>query len=226
MQLSWVRMVRWFALAAGIIAYPVLAHYSSTPSVATTWPSLGVAVSLTPSLAILLWLAWRSPKRLLMLLLCAAVGVLLALFWGALQRNFSWVYFLQHVGTNLMLAAVFGTTLMRGRPPLCTQFAEAVHRSSLAPEVLRYTRQITWAWTLFFLAMSLVSSVLFCCASIEAWSVFANFLSLPLIVLMFVIEYAVRLRKLPNMEKHSIMVGVRAFWKRPTALPGASSHPR
>ena len=226
MQLSWLRVVRWFALAVGIIAYPVLAHYSSTPSVAATWPSLGVAISLTPSLAILLWLAWRSPKRLLMLVLCAAVGVLLALFWGALQRNFSWVYFLQHVGTNLMLAAVFGATLVRGRQPLCTQFAEAVHRSSLAPEELRYTRQITWAWTVFFLAMSLVSSVLFCCASIEAWSVFANLLSFPLIVLMFVLEYAVRLRKLPNMEKHSIMVGVRAFWKRPAAIPGASSHPR
>jgi len=226
MQLSWLRVVRWFALAVGIIAYPVLAHYSSTSSVAATWPSLGVAISLTPSLAILLWLAWRSPKRLLMLVLCAAVGVLLALFWGALQRNFSWVYFLQHVGTNLMLAAVFGATLVRGRQPLCTQFAEAVHRSGLAPEELRYTRQITWAWTVFFLAMSLVSSVLFCCASIEAWSVFANFLSFPLIVLMFVLEYAVRLRKLPDMEKHSIMVGVRAFWKRPAALPGASSHPR
>lgn len=219
-------MVRWFAIAAGIIAYPVLAHYSATPSVAATWPSLGVAVSLTPSLAILLWLSGRSPRRLLMLLLCAAVGVLLALFWGALQRNFGWVYFLQHVGTNVMLAAVFGATLVRGRQPLVTKLAEAVHRSSLAPEVLRYTRQITWAWTVFFLAMSLVSSVLFCCASMEAWSVFANFLSFPLIVLMFALEYAVRLRRLPNLEKHSIMDGVRAFWKRPATLPGASSHPR
>jgi uncharacterized membrane protein len=219
-------MVRWFVIAAGIIAYPLLAHYSSTPAIAATRPSLGVAVSLTPSLAILLWLSWRSPKRLFMLLLCVAVGGLLALFWGALQRNFSWVYFLQHVATNLMLAAVFGTTLMRGRPALCTQFAEAVHRSSLEPEVLRYTRQITWAWTLFFLAMSLVSSVLFCCASIEAWSVFANFLSFPLIVLMFALEYAVRLRKLPNLEKHSIMAGVRAFWNRPATPPGAASRPR
>jgi uncharacterized membrane protein len=225
MRLSWTRVVRWFAIATGVIAYPVLAHYSSTPS-AAAWPLLGVAVSLTPSLAILLWLAWRSPRRLTMLLLCAAVGMMLALSWGALQRNFGWVYFLQHVGTNVMLAAVFGATLVRGRQPLVTKLAEAVHRSSLAPEVLRYTRQVTWAWTVFFLAMSLTSMVLFSCASMEVWSVFANFLSLPLIVLMFALEYAIRLRMLPHLERHSIMDGVRAFWKRPAALPGASSPPR
>ncbi|OGU22060.1 MAG: hypothetical protein A2580_17000 [Hydrogenophilales bacterium RIFOXYD1_FULL_62_11] len=226
MPLSVARVARGFIVAAGVIAYPVLAHYSAATSAATTLPSLGVAVSLAPSLAILLWLAWRSPRRLLMLALCVAVGVGLALFWGALQRNFNWVYFLQHVGTNVMLAAVFGTTLMRGRQALVTKLAETVHRTTLAPEVLRYTRQVTLAWTLFFLATALVSSALFCCASMEAWSIFANFLSFPLILLMFAVEYAVRLRKLPNLEKHSIMDGVRAFWKRPATLPDVSSNSR
>ena len=226
MRLAWARVTRWFAIVAGVVAYPVLAHYSAATSAATTWPSLGVAVSLAPSLAILLWLAWRSPKRPLMLLLCVVMGGVLGVFWGVLQRNFSWVYFLQHVGTNVMLAAVFGSTLVRGRQPLVTKLAEAVHRSSLAPEVLRYTRQVTLAWTLFFLAVSLVSGVLFCCASTKAWSVFANFLTFPLILLMFAVEYAVRLRKLPNLEKHSIMDGVRAFWNKPATLPDAPSSSR
>ena len=226
MPLSVARVARGFIVAAGVIAYPVLAHYSAATSAATTLPSLGVAVSLAPSLAILLWLAWRSPRRLLMLALCVAVGVGLALFWGALQRNFNWVYFLQHVGTNVMLAAVFGTTLMRGRQALVTKLAETVHRTTLAPEVLRYTRQVTLAWTLFFLATALVSSALFCCASMEAWSIFANFLSFPLILLMFAVEYAVRLRKLPNLEKHSIMDGVRAFGNKPATLPDTPSNSR
>ena len=226
MRLSWARVARGAAIAAGVVAYPVLAHYSAATSAATTSPSLGVAVSLAPSLAILLWLAWRSPRRLLMLLLCVAVGGMLGVFWGVLQRNFSWVYFLQHVGTNVMLAAVFGATLVRGRQPLVTKLAEVIHRGSLAPEVLRYTRQVTLAWMLFFLLVSLVSSVLFCCASIEAWSVFANFLTFPLILLMFAVEYAVRLRMLPNQEHHGIMEGMRAFWKKPTTLPGVSSNSR
>ena len=224
MRMSWTRIARGAVIAAGAVAYPVLAHLSTATSAATTLPSLGVAVSLAPSLAILLWLAWRSPRRLLMLLLCAAVAGLLVLFWGALQRNFSWVYFLQHAGTYLMLAAVFGTTLLRGRQPLVTRLAGMVHRTRLAPEVVRYTRQVTLAWTLFFLATAGVSGALFCCASMEAWSIFANFLTFPLILLMFWLEYAVRLRKLPDLERHSILEGVRAFWNKPATLPDTPSN--
>jgi len=216
-----VRAIRWILIAAGAIAYPVLAHYSAATSAATTFPSLGVAVSLAPSLAILLWLTWHSPKRPAMLLLCAVVGGLLWGVWGMLERNFSWVYFLQHAGTNVMLAAVFGVTLARGRQALCTRFAEVVH-GSLSPEEVRYSRQVTLAWTLFFLAISLISSVLFFFVSIEVWSVFANFLSFPLILLMFVVEYGIRLRKLPHQKKHSILDGMLAYWKTPAARPGVS----
>ena len=215
-----VRAVRWIAIAAGAIGYPVLAHYSATTSAATTFPSLGVAVSLAPSLAILIWLTWRSPMRRVMLLLCAVVGVLLWGVWGVLERNFSWVYFLQHAGAYVMLATAFGVTLARGRQPLCTRFAEAVH-GSLTPEEVRYSRQVTLAWMLFLLAISLISSVLFFFVSIEVWSVFANFLSFPLILLMFVVEYLIRLRKLPHQKKHSIMDGMLAYWKTPAARPGA-----
>jgi hypothetical protein len=59
-----------------------------------------------------------------------------------------------------------------------------------------------------------------------AWSVFANFLSFPLILLMFALEYAVRLRTLPDLEKHSILAGVRAFWDKPATLPDTSSNSR
>ncbi len=221
MNLILARTARWIAIAASGIGYAVLAYYSAATSAATSMPSLGVVVSLIPSLTILFWLTWRSPRRLSMLFVCALVGGLLWVFWGDLERNFNWVYFLQHVGIYIMLAAVFGVTLGRGRQALCTQFAEAVH-GSLAPDVLRYTRQITLAWVLFFLAISLISALLFFFAGIEVWSFFANFLSFPLILLMFAVEYWVRLRKLPHLEKHSILDGVRAFWKKPAAPVGAS----
>ncbi|OYY94166.1 MAG: hypothetical protein B7Y41_07510 [Hydrogenophilales bacterium 28-61-23] len=216
MNSTLLKGLRWAAIAIGVIGYSVLAHYSSATSAATTFPSLGVAVSLAPSLAILLMLAWRSPRRLLMSLACAGIGVLLWMFWGALERNFNWVYFLQHAGTNVMLAAVFGVTLSADKQPLCTRFAEAVH-GAVAPDVARYTRHVTLAWTLFFLAVSLTSTLLFLFAPIEVWSIFANFLSFPLILLMFVAEYLVRLRMLPNMEKHSIKDSMLAYWKTPVA---------
>lgn len=214
MSHSLARTIRWIAIAAGAIAYPVLAHYSTTPAAVTSTPWLGVATSLTPALAILLFMTWNSSRKPAMLLLCAVVGMLLWGFWGMLERNFSWAYFIQHAGTNLMLAAVFGATLARGRQALCSRFAEAVH-GSLAPEVLRYTRQLTLAWTLFFIAISLVSTLLFAFAPIETWSIFANFLTFPLVLLMFAVEFLVRLRKLPNLEKHNILDGMLAFWKTP-----------
>lgn len=225
MSFSLVRALRWILFVAGGIAYSVLAHYSAATSAATTWPSLGVAVSLAPSLAILLWLTWRSPRRWLMLMVCAGTGGLLWGFWEALERNFNWVYYLQHAGTNVMLAGVFGMTLARGRQPLCSRFAESVH-GNLSAELARYTRQVTQAWMLFFLAVSLVSSILFLFVGIEAWSVFANFLSFPLILLMFAAEYGVRVRTLPNLEKHSIMDGIRAYWGSAAAPSGVSSPPR
>jgi uncharacterized membrane protein len=216
-----VKGLRWIAIAAGIIGYSVLAHYSAATSASTAYPSLGVAVSLAPALGFLLLLAWRSPRRSAMLLLWAGAGLLLWGFWGVLERSFSWVYFLQHAGTHLMLAAVFGVTLAGGRQPLCTRFAEVVH-GGLNAELVRYTRQVTLAWTLFFLTVSLVSTLLFLFAPIEAWSVFANFLTLPLVLLMFAAEYLVRLRKLPQLEKHSIMDGILAYWKTSAPPPAAS----
>ncbi len=221
MTLTLVRAVRWTAIAAGAIAYPLLAYFSAATSAATTVPSLGVAVSLTPPLAILIWLTWRSAGRLATLLLCAVACALLWWFWEALERNFGWVYFIQHAGINVMLAALFGLSLARGRQPLCTRFAEAV-RGSLVPDVVRYTRQVTLAWMLFFLVVGLVSSILFWSCSIEAWSTFANFLSPPLIALMFVAEYLVRLRKLPHLERHSIMKSILAFRTIPKVSSGAS----
>lgn len=225
MNVTLVRAVRWLLIAAAGVSYSMLAHYSAATSAATTWPSLGVAVSLAPSLALLLWLTWRSPRRLAMLAVCAGVGGLLWHFWGALERNFNWVYFLQHAGTYAMLAGVFGITLARGRQPLCSRFAEMVH-GGLTDELARYSRQVTQAWMVFFLAVSLASCLLFFLAGIEAWSVFANFLSFPLIVLMFGAEYWVRLRRLPHLEKHSIMDGVRAYWKSAAQPSGVPSQPR
>ena len=212
MSHSMARTVRWVVIAAGAITYPVLAHYSTTPAAVTSMPWLGVGMSLAPSLAILLWLTWNSSRKPAMLLLCVGVGMLLWGFWGALERNFSWVYFIQHTGTNLMLAAVFGVTLARDRQALCTRFALAVH-GSLAPEVLRYTRQLTLAWALFFIAMGLISGLLFSLAPIKTWSIFANFMTFPLVMLMFAVEFLIRLRKLPNLERHNILDGILAFWK-------------
>lgn len=222
MNLTPARVLRWTLIAAGAIAYPFLAYYSTTPDVIARTPWLGVATALAPALAILAWISWRSPRKVEMTLVWAAIGAALWLFWGTFERNFSWVYLLQHAGTNLMLAAMFGVTLVGDRQALCTRFAEAVH-GGLTPEIERYSRQVTLAWTLFFVAMALTSVALFALTPLESWAVFANFLTFPLVLLMFAIEYRVRLYKMPDVPKHSILDGMRAFWKTPAGRSDPSS---
>ena len=223
MSLTPVGVVRRSAIAAGVIAYPVLAHYSTATSTANSFPALGLTVSLAPVLAIAAWLAWRSPRPFAMLVLCAAAGCLLWLYRDTLERHFGWVYFIQHAGIYVLLGAAFGLTLRRGRAPLCTRFAQAV-RGSLSPEVAHYTRRVTLAWTLLFLGISLISTLLFLFSSIAVWSVFANFLSLPLIALMFIVEHLVRRRCLPDLEQHGIMDSILAFRNTPKVGPDASVH--
>jgi len=213
--------VRWAAISVGVVGYSLLAHWSATPGAVAECPWLGVAVSLAPPAMLLAWLTARLAGPLGLALLAAGGGWILLASWGGLERHFGWVYFLQHLATYIGLAGLFGTTLGHGRTPLCTQVAEVV-RGSLPEEVVRYTRQLTLAWTLFFAAMGLASTTLFLLASLNAWSIFANFLSLPLVLLMFVVEHRVRARHLPHLEPTSIWQSVVAFWSARNNGQGAS----
>jgi uncharacterized membrane protein len=93
------------------------------------------------------------------------------------------------------------------------------------PRNLRYTRQVTWAWTIYFLATVALSTLLFFFGSGEAWSIFANVLGMPLTVAMFVIEFAIRHRVLPPEERGTLRDGWRA-WKMHSAAQAAAKAPK
>ena len=209
------RIVRWLGIAALVIGYPLLAHYTNESAHGGNW---GAWVAIAPVALIALLLAWRSPRRVIMLGVLVLLCVALWAGWPALERHFGLVYWLQHVGIQLILFMTFARTLIAGRQPLCTRFAEAVH-APLTPRHKIYARQVTLAWTLFFAAMALASTLLFFLTPLATWSVFANFLTLPLVVVMFIAEYGVRRWVLPEMRHTHILDAVRAF--RDT-----SAHPR
>jgi uncharacterized membrane protein len=204
-----LRIARWLGIAALIIGYPLLAHY--TNETAHLRP-LGAAVAIAPLVLLALVLAWRSTRRALMLSLLALLCAGLWLAWPLLAQNFAVIYWLQHAGMQLLLFVFFGRTLMAGRVPLCTQFARRVHApATLTPGHERYARQVTLAWTVFFAGMAIASTLLFFLAPLSAWSVFANFLTPLLITLLFIAEYAVRYRLLPHAPRTHILDAVRAF---------------
>jgi uncharacterized membrane protein len=205
------RVLPWLGIAAALIGYPLLAHYTNESAAAG---KLGALVAIAPVVLIALVLAWRSPRRLIMLgmlvLSCAALWA----GWSVLEHHFGLVYWLQHMGMLLVLFIAFGRTLIAGRQPLCTRLAHAVHEA-VTPQHEIYTRQVKIAWTLFFGAMALASTLLFFLAPLATWSVFSNLLTLPLVALMFIGEYCVRRWALPEMRHMRSLDAVRAFTNTP-----------
>jgi uncharacterized membrane protein len=201
------RFMRAALAVAGIVAYQVAAHHAvATPGE----HALGLALVLVPLLLITFSAAARSPLRTWLLPLWGLACAGLWMVRAPLTAHFGWGLFLEHVSFNLALAWMFGRTLVAGREPLCTQFARMVH-GTMEPRVVPYTRRVTLAWTLFFVGIALISSVLFAFASIVAWSTFANYLALPAVALMFAAEHACRRVALPGMRRSSILDAVRAY---------------
>jgi uncharacterized membrane protein len=196
-------------LFAGILAlgYAVFAHYASATDDIGAW---AILLAAAPMLVVGLGFVRESRWGIVILLLALAGFGFLAWLWPTLQNPAAWLYFLQHFGVNGALALIFGRTLTGGRKPLITRLAAYVHEV-MTPELNRYTRQVTLAWTIFFATCSLLSAVLFFFGPIEAWSVFANILSLPLIVLMFLGEHQVRKRVLPKRDLVGLKATVHAF---------------
>lgn len=189
------------------IAFAVLAHGALVQAFS---PALGAALSLVPVTLLLWWAFGRSRLRFLAVVALLAGATLLWLEWERFERHFPSLFFLEHAGANLLLAFIFGRTLTGDQEALCTRFARIIH-DQLPPEVERYTRQVTLAWTIFFLALFTLSSGLYFGGLLAAWSFFVNFLSPLLVGAMFVVEYIVRHRVLPHWHRIGVLGSVRAF---------------
>jgi uncharacterized membrane protein len=204
------RRLQLAAVVVFFIAYSVLSHYSNLNSQAR---DLSAGLALAPMLTLGLVLLWRWSGALIAVLAAAAAAFLLHHFWPLFTENFSIVYLLQQCGFYAIMAFTFGRSLLKGRVPLCTQFADKVHGPLSALE-LSYTRNVTVAWVIFFLLNMAVTFVLFEFAPLRIWSLFVNFLSLPLILLMFVAEYAVRRCVLPG-PRSGLIATMRVYFANP-----------
>jgi len=202
------RMARWLGIALLLIGYPALAHYTN---VNAQNGKLGAVVAVAPVFVIGLLYAFRSSPRWVWLSLFVLAGVAGAVSWTLLEHHFGVLYWLQDAGMQCVLFMTFTRTLIAGRKPLCTHFAEMMH-GEITPQHAHYSRQVTWAWAFFFGLMAMVSTLLFFLAPLPVWSVFANFLTLPLVALMFILEHWVRRKLLPERNKSHILDTFR-IWK-------------
>jgi uncharacterized membrane protein len=151
---------------------------------------------------------WQAGQRVLALLVAGGALAIAAYALTGHAIPSRWLYLAQHAGVHLALACWFGSTLRAGRQPLVSTLARKVHRN-FPPDMVRYTRQVTAAWTLYFGAMALASLLLFAFGDFRHWSVLANLLTPVATVAMFVGEYLVRYRLHPEFER----VGLHKAWQ-------------
>jgi uncharacterized membrane protein len=78
-----------------------------------------------------------------------------------------------------------------------------------------YTRRVTAAWAVFFFTVAAVSILLFLFAPLRVWSIYINFCVLPLVGAMFVAEYLVRRRVLPQVRRAGLLATVRVYLATP-----------
>ena len=209
-----------FAIAF-VVAYAALSHAALAADDAySIWRQLALIMLLGSLIAVAGWGTATVMEKVgvevfVRRLATALIGGLMAyaglVFWPVLLHRLDWIYLLEHAATNGLLCWFFAHTLFGGRTPIITTLARAIH-SELPAKVVRYTRAVTIAWSFFFAAQIVVSLIIFNVGSIEAWSIFANVLNWPLVVLMFVIEYAFRRKVDPDFQHATINQSVTAYF--------------
>jgi len=175
-------------------------------------PAWSVILALLPMAVLMLVQAWNMRWR------WPAVAACLALFaWGliamdAVRSHVAWVYFVQHAGAMCALGLMFGMTLWGAHEQaLCSRIAALVTTEPVDAAYARYTWQVTVAWMLFFALTLLASIVLFFWGPLTWWSFLANLLTPVLTGAMFVLEYLVRVRLMPDRPHMSVAGTIEAY---------------
>lgn len=202
-----MRIARGLLLAALLICYAALMHHVNASGQASL---LGAVLAVLPVLAIGLAMVRNADLRIAGIVLLVLTSAIAWQLWPQIARHSGFIFWVQDICLMLLLMLTFGRTLLPGRKPLCVHFAEMMH-GQIPAEHTHYARRVTIAWTLFFAVMAIVSSLLYFFAPLAAWSVFAYFLTLPLVALMFVVEYMLRRRVLVDVPDSSIFDAMRAY---------------
>lgn len=206
------RLTRLLVIAAIAVAGAAYLIFSHLLTIDERPSLLMLALGVTPLTVMALLAAWHSRMRWLALTLLAVLALTVLLYLEELRNHVNWLYFMQHAGTMVLLAITFGSTLGRGdADALCSRVTRLMLAGPADPVYMRYTWKVTLVWTAYFILSGLVSVGLFFYGPLAVWSYFANLLTPVIVGLMFVIEYLVRVRVLPDRAHFSIAQTIQAY---------------
>lgn len=112
--------------------------------------------------------------------------------------------YLPPVVISLGLFVIFGKTLLAGKVPLITRYAELID-GELTEDMTVYTYRVTQVWTVFFLLMFIESVALAIFAPTSVWSLFTNVINYVAIAFMFVAEYIYRKKTFSEVPNRSFI---------------------
>jgi uncharacterized membrane protein len=112
------------------------------------------------------------------------------------------------IAINAVLGVMFARTLRRDHEPIIAVFARQ-ERGTLTPELARYTRGLTWFWTMLFLGLATAALLLARYASLSTWSWFVNCGTYIAIASLFVGEYLYRRIRFPQYRHASLLTLLR-----------------
>jgi uncharacterized membrane protein len=209
--MPWMRRLQYAAACVSTVAYAGLSHYCNSLGGPR---DLGAALALAPGALCAAIASWRWLPAPVAVLLTVALAALLHHFWPLLKESFPLIYLIQDSCLYGVLFLSFSQSLLPNRVALCTRFADKLH-GPLTPAERKYTRQVTAAWSGFFLLIAALSIVLFICGPLRLWSIFVNFCTLPLVGIMFLVEARVRRRVLPKVHSAGVLATLRVYLATP-----------
>lgn len=218
MPRSIARLGKFFFVVLCVL-YPWLAHSAVLASEAA--PVRFIA-SLIPIVGLTLLLSKRGRLRPLAAACVIIGGAAFVLLSMQEHWNPALSYGLPHAAINVFLFWFFARTLRSGLEPLITRVARRVH-GYLTPEIAAYTRNVTLAWSVFFIAQIFISLLLYSFAPFSVWLLFISFSTFPLLALMFLGEFFIRVIFHPDHPRVPVGKVIRVFAQDFSGAPRANA---
>jgi uncharacterized membrane protein len=173
-----------------------------------------VALLFGPLLLAVGGMGWRQRQWATLAACTLLMGVLVVVVFKGGVQDAQRMYVLQHGGIHLALAWTFALTLRTGQQPLISALAEGLHTrlgQAFTPALAAYTRSVTKVWAVFFLAMIVVSGVIYALAPWSWWSFYCTLLTPLAAGALFAVEYALRYHWHPEFPRVSMQAAFQAY---------------
>lgn len=202
----------WVLLSGLFFTGPILLAEGILPN----WA--GLPISLIPCLAIILALLTLIKTHKGKYILLAGTSVAIYWFYHIDLLKPENIFLANLTVINGFLFWTFGRTLRSDSIPLCTRFADLVHEI-MSPDVIAYTRGLTFVWAAFFAIQAVLWVTLFFILPSPTWYKLITVVPPALIVILFALDLIARQFLLPDEnKKDALQLTIRAIIKHHQAL--------